>query len=128
MADGVYGALTNRMNYLVARQGVIAGNIANADTPGYVAQDLVMGTSNSGFGAALAQARTNGKHMSVGGNGAGASGKPTTSGMYMQHNGNAVRLDSEMQKMNTTSLEYRMMTELYTKQIGLQRIALGRGQ
>ena len=127
MADGVYGALTNRMNYLVARQGVIAGNIANADTPGYLSQDLSMPSGNSGFGTALAQARTNGKHMAMGG-GATASGKPERSGTYMQHNGNAVRLDNEMQKMNVTSLEYRMMTELYSKQVGLQKLALGRGQ
>ena len=28
-------------------------------------------------------------------------------------------------KMNTTQLDYRFMTELYTKQVGLQKLALG---
>lgn len=128
MAEGVYGALSNRMNYLVTRQGVIAGNIANADTPGYVAQDVGFVPANKAFGAALEQARTHSGHMSVGGGSAGMAGKSSRSGTYMQHNGNAVRLDVEMQKMNTTSLEYRLMTELYSKNVGLQKIAIGRGQ
>ena len=124
-SGGVYGALANRMNYLVARQGIISSNIANADTPGYLSQDIEFAPQGGSFGAALAQATTNGKHMSMNSGGASA-GRMTVNGMYMQHNGNAVRLDTEMQKMNTTSLEYQMMTQLYTKQISLQKMALGR--
>ena len=123
---GVYGALANRMNYLVARQGVIAGNIANADTPGYLEQDLTFSPKTGSFGAVLAQAKTSSMHMGGGEGNGDSAGRMSKSGLYIQHNGNAVRLDNEMQKMNQTSLEYQMMTQLYTKQIGLQKMALGR--
>src|SRR5690349_5474471 len=36
----LFEALTKRMGWLGERQGVLAQNIANADTPGYVAKDL----------------------------------------------------------------------------------------
>ncbi len=126
MAD-VYSALTHRMDYLVARQGVVAGNIANADTPQYRAKDLTFApqakAGQGGFGMAVTSAR----HMAAGGaGGAGATGKTTEETRFMQHNGNSVRLDMEMVKMNQTQLDYRLMAQLYSKQVALQQLALGR--
>ena len=57
----------SRMRYLTERQSVVARNIANADTPGYRAQDLtpfsfdsllLRGGSPAGAAAPLALART----------------------------------------------------------------------
>src|SRR5487761_1715476 len=36
----LFAALSKRMAWLTERQTVLAQNVANADTPGYVAQDL----------------------------------------------------------------------------------------
>ena len=36
----LFAALSKRMAWLTERQSVLAQNVANGDTPGYVAQDL----------------------------------------------------------------------------------------
>jgi len=119
--DSVSGALTRRMDFLIARQGVVAGNIANADTPGYLARDLAA-PGPAGGGLALAATRPG--HLR--GSGAAAEGTVVEDSRFIQHNGNSVRLDQEMLKMNDTQLNYRMMAELYAKQVQLQKTALGR--
>ena len=40
MLDGLTGDLARYMDLLSARQKLVASNIANADTPGYKAQDI----------------------------------------------------------------------------------------
>ena len=40
MLDGVGGQLERYMDLLSARQRLVSANIANADTPGYLTQDL----------------------------------------------------------------------------------------
>jgi flagellar basal-body rod protein FlgB len=125
----VMSALTGRMNYLIARQGVVAGNIANADTPGYLAQDLQAEARESASPAtSFGMALTNAKHMRTGTSVASDGGTRTTDRTFLQHNGNSVRLDQEMMKMSDIQLNYRTMTQLYAKQVNLQKIALGRGQ
>ncbi|NBV54142.1 MAG: flagellar basal body rod protein FlgB [Proteobacteria bacterium] len=124
----VSDALSARMNYLIARQGMIASNIANADTPEYLPKDLVAragGSARSNFGMAV----SNAMHM-AGGSGAKLKslGSVVEDQRFVQHNGNGVRIDQEMLKMNETQLNYRLMTELYSKQVNLQRIAMGRGR
>ena len=67
----VFAALKGKMQWHQARQGVLAENIANAATPGYVAKDIApMGKGNlkmastnatSGFAALV----TNPKHISA---------------------------------------------------------------
>lgn len=116
----ISNALTQRMNFLSARQAVVAGNIANANTPGYLARDLQKDAQGSGFAMAV----TNAGHMATSADTGG--GKVVEDARFIQHNGNSVRLDQEMLKLNDTQLNYRMMTELYAKQVALQKAALGR--
>lgn len=119
-------ALTSRMNYLTDRQSVIAGNIANADTPGYAARDLVAKapTGAAGtFGMALTQAGHIGQ-----GRTASQPGQIVEDTRFLQQNGNSVRLDQELLKQQQTSLDYRLMTQLYSKNAQLQQLALGRGR
>jgi len=121
----VTNALFHRMDFLVARQGVIAGNIANADTPGYLAKDLVDASADSGAAAPLAMATTDGSHM-VGADAGNGGGAMTEDSRFLQYNGNSVRIDQEMLKMNDVQMNYRMMTELYNKQVAMQMAALGK--
>lgn len=124
---GLYAALANRMDYLVARQGVVAGNIANADTPGYLAKDLEFKTVLQAQGGQLGMTAANsGVSMQPGAS--GPAGVVTQSARFIQHNGNAVRLDNEMVKLQQTQLDYRMATQLYAAQATMQKIALGKGQ
>ncbi|HEX2859733.1 MAG TPA: flagellar basal body rod protein FlgB [Alphaproteobacteria bacterium] len=121
-------ALKARMNYDIARQSVIAGNIANASTPGYLPADVsfksYLQAATSG-GSSLTQ--TNPMHM--GGNkAAGGVGQLTYDKSFVQHNGNGVRMDQEMLKMQQNNLDYATVTSLYNSQAKLQKIALGRAQ
>lgn len=125
----VSGALSARMNYLIARQGLIAGNIANADTPEYLPKDLVAPAGGTAAKSTFGMMVSNAMHMN-GGSGAKlkALGTVVEDQRFVQHNGNGVRIDQEMLKMNEVQLNYRLMTELYGKQMNLQRIAVGRGR
>ncbi len=114
-------ALTNRMNFLAERQAVVAGNIANANTPGYLARDLV--ETKGGSTSSFAMAMTNVQHMKTAG--ASSQGRMVEDARFIEHNGNSVRLDEEMIKMNDAQMNYRFMTELYTKQVTMQKMALG---
>jgi flagellar basal-body rod protein FlgB len=119
-------ALTSRMSYLTARQGVIAGNIANADTPGYLARDLMAsksGAASGTFGMVLTQAGHLGGQMSP-----SLAGTLVEDTRFLQQNGNSVRLDQELLKQQQNSLDYRLMTQLYSKNMQLQQTALGRGR
>jgi len=117
--------LNHRMNYLTQRQGILAGNIANASTPGYLAKDLQ-------FAGYLQQAQvrpqvTHPRHQRVGG--FAPAGQVTTERRALRLDGNGVQLDTEMLKLNQTQMDFRFVTGLYRKHAQMQRIALGqRGQ
>lgn len=117
-------ALTSRMNFLTQRQGVVAGNIANANTPNYISKDMIAkakGSSDSGFAMAV----TSSQHMAGDPSKTKMAGTMTEDARFIQHNGNSVRLDEEMLKMTDIQLNYRMMTEIYSKQVAMQKMALG---
>jgi flagellar basal-body rod protein FlgB len=116
-------ALTQRMNFLTQRQGVVAGNIANANTPKYLSKDLVE-TGASGQDSSFSLAMTRAQHI-TGMAQPKLQGQVTEDARFVQHNGNSVRLDEEMLKMTDIQLNYRMMTEIYTKQVAMQKMALG---
>jgi flagellar basal-body rod protein FlgB len=125
----VTDALISRMNYDTARQNVIAGNIANVSTPGYLPADMSFKSyvDAAQRGGSLQLAQTNGMHMS-GSQGAGGGVTLTHDKSYIQHNGNGVRLDQEMLKMQQNNLDYSTMTQLYSANAQMQKIALGRAQ
>jgi flagellar basal-body rod protein FlgB len=128
-------AIGAKMNYLNQRQGVIAQNIANADTPGYRPQDLqkadfssVLGDlANTGKGVAPVQlAVTNVSHMTPGG------GNPRTAKDVRQKtvyevspSGNAVIMEEQLLNSGRTITDYNLMTSLYQKNIRLIKTALG---
>jgi flagellar basal-body rod protein FlgB len=117
-------AITSRMNFLIQRQGVVASNIANANTPDYLSRDLVSkgkGANPGSFQLSL----TSAQHMIGDSSRARMAGTLTEDARFIQHNGNSVRLDEEMLKMTDIQLNYRMMTEVYSKHSAMQKMALG---
>lgn len=114
-------ALKNRMNYLIERQGVVSGNIANATTPGYLAKDVTfdkMVDKNN-----MRMATTSGAHLS-GNKASSNSFKMTESTKNIRHDGNSVKMDQEMLKLQDIQMNYRLATEIYKKQVGFQKMAL----
>jgi flagellar basal-body rod protein FlgB len=122
-----YDAIRQRMDFLTARQGVLAGNIANADTPGYLSRDVLAPKVGESAGSFAMQVTRAGHISAQTGTNAGGA-RVVEDSRFIEHNGNSVRLDNEMSKMAETQTNYRLMTELYAKQVGMQKLAIGRQQ
>ena len=130
----VFAALKGKMQWHQARQGVLAENIANAATPGYVAKDIApMGKGNlkmastnatSGFAALV----TNPKHIPAAiAPSSGISGARPSSSFEITPDDNSVVLEEQMMKIAGNQMDYQAATSLYTSNLGLIRTAIGRG-
>ena len=130
----LFTAMTRRMSWLGQRQQVLAQNIANADTPGYGAQDLkeptfndlLRGASSTGAGGAkLMMVATSPGHI-----GGANPGKPTvekSADSEKKTSGNTVVLEDQMMKVSKTAMDFQLTTNLYRKHLGMIKTALGRG-
>lgn len=118
-------ALTNRMNYLSQRQGVLSGNIANVNTPDYKAKDITFAQALSN--AQVKPMMTNEKHMTTAGASTSSTGILVESDLNPKNNGNTVRIDEQLIKMNEAQLQFNLVTSLFGKHAGMQRMALGAG-
>jgi flagellar basal-body rod protein FlgB len=122
----LFQALSDKMRWHQERQGVLAENIANADTPGYVERDL----KAFSFGdemtsvASLTMSATSPTHMSAtsGGGLFGSSSAP----FEITPSGNGVTLEDEMMKVSGNDMDYQAVTTLYTRSMRLLKIAIGR--
>ncbi len=120
-----------KMAYVSERQGVLSQNIANADMPGYRAQDIkapdfkqiLMAASNGGNVSGGLQ-QTNSDHIQMAG--------MTKSGFQIEEdgnyevkpNGNSVDLEEQMLKASRNTMDAGMVVNMYVKQMGLLRIAV----
>lgn len=124
------------MQWLNQNQAVLSENVANADTPNYTTKELsrqdfsgLVTTLNSGKSSSSIGARS-----TAGASGAG-TGRSSTSlasvgekrGGEKTLSGNSVLLEEEMLKLANNQMEYGMVVNLYKKNIGLLKMALGRG-
>lgn len=105
-----------------SRMGVIAGNVAHADTPGYKAQDLPEFAESYGATASLRSTRPG--HM------ASSSGPalpgPREAGGADAPNGNSVSLEAEMVKAVDVKQQHEMALSIYQSASRLLRSSLGR--
>ena len=131
----VFGLIKQRMNWLNQRQEVIAQNVANADTPDYLAQDL----KAFDFKNVIRQNRPKSKRVVVN------LTKPThISGSRGRNDspfreidvrrpyesapaGNQVILEEQMIKMNETVTNHNLITQIYRKQLAMFRTVTRRG-
>ncbi len=75
-ADPLFGSLASALRVHGERLGVLAGNIANADTPGYLARDIDFRSVLQGADTApVALAQTKAGHLSL--NGTSTTSSPT---------------------------------------------------
>jgi len=121
--------LRERMTWLHQRQDVLSQNVANADTPGYVARDLkpqdftslLKGEARHG-GALLS---TNPRHISMK-PGSSLRFEDMAAGGVPNPNGNAVSLEQEMIKVSETQAQFQAAANLYAKAMTLMKTAIGR--
>ncbi|GAA0605818.1 flagellar basal body rod protein FlgB [Craurococcus roseus] len=115
-----------RMAWLEARQRVLAGNVANADTPGYQPRDVRSFASvlaGAGGGGAP-MAATDPRHLTARNDPMLA--RPDRSAPDSAPNGNAVSLDREALKVAETDSAHSLAAALHRRYLGMFRTALGR--
>jgi flagellar basal-body rod protein FlgB len=117
--------LTQKMSYLNQKQGVLAENVANVDTPGYKQLEL----KSFSFGDAMKQAGigmtvTDPKHI-VPASMAGTNAQTVKSkDTETLPSGNTVDIEEQMMEVSKTSLDYQKATSMYHKWVGLLKIAI----
>ncbi len=127
----LFEMMARRMNWLGARQQVLATNIANADTPGYKPRDVkpldfaAMANSHMVPAPPLAPTLTHAAHLASAATRAGAKQEKDKHPIETSISGNAVTLEEELMKANQTSSDYEITTNLYHKHLAMIREALG---
>ena len=120
--------LRERMTWLHQRQDVLSQNVANADTPGYVARDL----KAQDFSDILSGETTRGnalratdpRHIAISTGGHTQFEEETTPGQA-NPNGNAVSLEQEMIKVSETQAQFQAAANLYAKALTMMKTAIG---
>lgn len=122
----LFQALTEKMRWHQERQGVLAENVANADTPGYVQRDLKAFSFETELKsvATLTTSATSPNHISAS-SGGGVFGKGSAP-FEITPSGNGVTLEDEMMKVSGNDMDYQAVTAIYTRSIRLLKVALGR--
>jgi flagellar basal-body rod protein FlgB len=125
--SSLFRALAEKMRWHQARQGVLAENIANADTPGYAERDLKAFSFDDQLKslATVSTSVTSPGQISISSGGADGFGTESTS-FEVSPSGNGVTIEDEMMKIAANDMDYQTVTALYTRSLRLIRTALGR--
>ncbi len=124
MSLSLMDGLKARLQWLQARQSLVSSNIANANSPGFKPLDLQAFKGNTGA-SGLAMAATDAHHLSTAGDSAHPDRMRATP-FETKPSGNAVSLEDEMTKLADIQLDYQMASQLYTKSLGLLKLAIGK--
>jgi len=114
--------LASAMSYHRDRHGVLAGNVANLDTPGYRPADV----QRPATAGPASMVRTHAEHLAAG-------AAPDTrvvfddGGALVGPNGNAVALERELAKIDANRVRYTTSAELVSRRLALLRYAAGDG-
>ncbi len=114
MSDVASVAIRAALTGLSARQRVLADNIANVETPGFLAGRV---DCEESLRAALEAQQPGDTELST-----------RRSLAPLNHNGNNVKLDDEVVGLVEVGLRYQMMTEAMNSKFGLLRTAISGGR
>ena len=109
--------LSRHLGYHARRQEVLAGNLANLDTPGYRAKDLVFHEELSAH-IHNGEMRRTMRHSSE---------SVTADDEVPDQDGNTVSLETQMAKTTANTLRYEEITELLNRKIGMLKYAVSDG-
>lgn len=117
------GLAERRLTWLEKRQSVLAGNVANADTPGYVAKDVspFQGVLQNQMAVTLVQ--TEPGHLS----GKNGTAHAAATGGNISISGNEVKLEDQLEKVADTNDQQRLATTLYSRYTSMISTVLGSG-
>lgn len=110
MLDRVGTALERYMDLLSARQKLVAGNLANADTPGYKTRDIVFQTELDSLVRGDAPLAVE------------------AAGLQTRNDGNNVNIDREARLLAENALRFNMAASLLRGQLRILRSAIEEGK
>jgi flagellar basal-body rod protein FlgB len=117
----LFAMLKSKMNYVNARQQLIAQNVANADTPDYMPQDLkpfsfAAMAKTAGIGLTVNQPG----QMPVGPTNKTGALKPVdTPDTEARIDGNQVVLEDQMNKLTQARIDYQTAVDLYQQSMSM---------
>ncbi len=109
--------------YLTARQKILAQNIANSDTPKYIAKDLPdykYEKAKSGFSLLL----TNSRHVQGEQNSLGYRAREDKDAYEITPDGNRVSLEQQFVKVSETQERFALMNGLTRKWKSIKGLAI----
>jgi flagellar basal-body rod protein FlgB len=127
----LFTLMSARQGWLGDRQTVLTRNIANADTPGFLPQDLseteFRRKVSRGMPAAPARmAATNASHLPATHRSDAEDARPRTGkGWEVSPSGNAIVLEEQAEMMAHTQIEHQLGNDLYRKYVQMWRTAVG---
>ena len=120
--------MRTRLKWHNARQNVLAENVANADTPGFVARDVRQPVVEAPRAGGLGPARTDPRHIASFGS-SGLDPRARRDDRFeTTPRGNAVSLEDEMIKVGQNQMDYQAAASVYQRGIAMLRMAVGRGR
>lgn len=121
--------LRERMTWLHQRQDLLSQNVANADTPRYVARDLKAQDFSEALKNATSQSSsmmvTNARHIALS-NSRGQFEDLEAPDIEASPNGNSVSLETQMIKVSDTQAQFAAAANLYAKAMTMMKTAIGR--
>jgi flagellar basal-body rod protein FlgB len=123
----LFSMLRERMTWLHQRQDLLSQNVANADTPGYVARDLkaldfeqaLQGASGSSL------VTTNSRHIAMSPSHPSSFEDEAAPDREANPNGNAVSLEEQMIKVSDNQAQFQAAANLYAKARTMMKTAIG---
>ncbi len=119
----VFNLANKNLQYLAERQRVLAENIANANTPGYLPKDVKKPDFAEDFKSKLALNTTNSNHMAV---------MPRKQNLVVYTpkidepltiDGNGVVIEEQLNEAHKTSSEYGRVLAIYSKYRDMIKVA-----
>lgn len=119
----VFNMMHQNMQYLTAKEKVIAGNIANASTPGYLARDIEKPDFGERLVAGIPLKTTNSKHLNGAKNSQTYRVYTPQPSEALTIDGNGVILEEQMNAASKASSEYNRMITIYNKYKSMMQMA-----
>jgi flagellar basal-body rod protein FlgB len=112
LTPDIFALAEQRLQWTQQRQAVLAQNIANANTPGFVAKDI------EPFTAYLEHQQRP--------NGSGKTPKLNRVATLRSPDGNTVTMDEQLVQVAKTDMAHQLAMDLYKKYTSLYKAAIGR--
>ncbi len=118
-----FASTSKRVEWLTERQRVIAGNVANANTPGYKARDVASFDSMLTRAPTSTLSQTHERHM-AGSQGAAVDIRVDPTSWEESLDGNTVVLEQLTIRANETFEQFNLATRAYKKGYELLTLAM----